>query len=87
MRDKARARLLQSSTSNGVLLGGAMSCTHRSTCPLVRLFSGKPSLRIWTEHYCEGQHHRCARVRRAAFGQDVPTWLLPNGQSLEAPAQ
>jgi len=26
-----------------------MSCTHSTTCPLARIFAGKPSLRIWSE--------------------------------------
>jgi hypothetical protein len=60
-----------------------MACTHRSTCPLVRIFAGKPSLRIWTERYCEGDAARCARVRQASYGERVPASLLPNGQSLD----
>jgi len=62
-----------------------MSCTHRSTCPLVRIFAGKASLRIWTERYCEGDVGRCARVRLASYGAQVPPSLLPNGQSLDWP--
>ena len=63
-----------------------MACTNRGTCPLFRIFAAKPSLRIWSEWYCEGDHARCARVRRAAWGEQVPRWLLPNGHSLEEPS-
>ncbi len=63
-----------------------MACTQRSTCPLVRIFTGKPSLRIWTDHYCDGDHGRCARVRLATWGEPVPASLLPNGRSLDQPA-
>lgn len=63
-----------------------MACMLRSTCPLVRVFAGKPSLRIWTDRYCDGDAARCVRVRRAAYGEPVPPTLLPNGASLDAPA-
>jgi len=63
-----------------------MACSNRSTCQLFRIFASKPSLRVWSEWYCDGDHARCARVRRASLGEDVPRWLLPNGQSLEGPS-
>jgi hypothetical protein len=64
-----------------------MACTHSTTCPLIRVFAGKASLRIWTQWYCEGNFGRCARYKRLAFGQAVPPTLLPNGQSLELPGE
>jgi hypothetical protein len=62
-----------------------MSCTHATTCPFVTLFAGKPSLRIWTEWYCEGRYNACARYSLSSRGESVPPWLLPNGRSLDAP--
>jgi len=64
-----------------------MACTHVSTCPLVGVFAGKPSLRIWSERYCEGNYTRCARYRHASYGEQVPPTLLPNGQTLELPGE
>jgi hypothetical protein len=62
-----------------------MACKHVSTCPLVRIFAGKSSLRIWSAKYCEGDPASCARHRFASYGEPVPDTLLPNGQSLELP--
>jgi hypothetical protein len=62
-----------------------MSCSLRPTCPLARLFTGKTSLRVWSERYCEGRFQACARYTAGLHGEPVPGWLLPNGRSLEAP--
>ena len=62
-----------------------MTCSHAQTCPLARVFAGKPSLRVWSERYCDGRFQACARYTHVANGQDAPIWLLPNGRSLEAP--
>jgi hypothetical protein len=62
-----------------------MSCSHAPSCPLARVFAGKPSLRIWSERYCEGRYEACARFTHVACGVDAPSWLLPNGRSLVPP--
>ncbi len=62
-----------------------MTCSHHPTCPLARLFSGKPSLRVWAERYCDDRFQACARYSAGLRGEVVPGWLLPNGRSLEAP--
>lgn len=61
-----------------------MSCTQSSTCAVVKLFTGRPSLRIWSDRYCDGRFQSCARFSLAARGEAPPHWLLPNGRSLEA---
>lgn len=52
---------------------------------MVLVFAGKPSLRIWTDRYCDGEPQRCARARLAGYGEPVPDSLLPNGQTLDVP--
>ena len=61
-----------------------MPCQHATACPLARVFAGKPSLRVWSERYCEGRFEACARYARVAHGGEAPAWLLPNGRSLDA---
>ena len=63
-----------------------MACTHATRCPFVTIFSGKPSLRIWSDWYCQGRWGRCARFQFMAAGEIPPSTLLPNGRSLDAPA-
>ena len=60
-----------------------MACMHSDTCPIIKLFMGKPSLRIWTEWYCQGRYQTCARYSLTSRGETVPAWLLPNGRSLD----
>jgi hypothetical protein len=61
-----------------------MACTQSNRCPFATLFTGKPSLRVWTDWYCQGRWGRCARFQSMAAGEVPPSTLLPNGRSLEA---
>jgi hypothetical protein len=63
------------------------ACTQSTTCPIVKLFMGKPSLRIWTDRYCDGGFQACARFSLERRGQAVPAWLLPNGRSIDVGAR
>jgi len=47
----------------------------------------EPSLKLWKQHFCEGQFERCARFQVALSGRPVPLGLLPNGKELEAAAR
>jgi hypothetical protein len=60
-----------------------MACSKSDTCPFIKLFAGKPSLRIWSDWYCEGRWSRCARYHFIAAGEVPPSTLLPNGRSLD----
>jgi hypothetical protein len=60
-----------------------MACTQSHSCPFVRLFSGKASLRVWSRSYCEGLWSECARYHVISDGGVPPSTLLPNGRSLD----
>jgi len=60
-----------------------MACSQSQSCPFVRLFSGKASLRIWSQSYCEGLWSECARYHVISAGGVPPSTLLPNGRSLD----
>jgi len=47
----------------------------------------EPSLKLWKQHFCEGQFERCARFQVALSGRPVPLGLLPNGKELQAAAR
>jgi len=57
-----------------------MSCSHVKNCELFVQFALNPALEVWKDHYCEGDHTRCARYQRSNASQPVPLTLLPNGK-------
>jgi ankyrin repeat protein len=59
-----------------------MSCTHTADCQLFPQFAAEPALKIWKQHFCEGDFKKCARYQRALTGISVPLELLPNGKAL-----
>ncbi|HHC72541.1 MAG TPA: ankyrin repeat domain-containing protein [Thiotrichales bacterium] len=59
-----------------------MSCSHVTGCELFVQFAMNPALEVWKEHYCEGEHGRCARYQLSNSGQPVPLTLLPNGKQI-----
>jgi len=59
-----------------------MPCSHVTGCELFVQFAMNPALEVWKEHYCEGEHTRCARYRLSNAGQPVPLTLLPNGKQV-----
>jgi len=60
-----------------------MSCTHTEDCQLFPQFAAEPALKIWKQHFCEGDFKKCARYQRALTGVSVPLELLPNGKELQ----
>ena len=60
-----------------------MSCSHSSNCPLFAQFAMEPALTIWKQHFCEGEHTKCARYQLGLKGATVPITLMPNGKMLE----
>lgn len=59
-----------------------MPCTHTTDCQLFPQFAAEPALKIWKQHYCEGDFKKCARYQRSLTGASVPLELLPNGKEL-----
>ncbi len=59
-----------------------MSCSHSSSCELYPLMAMEPALKLWKQHYCEGQYEKCARYALSKEGKPVPLTLLPNGKQL-----
>jgi hypothetical protein len=59
-----------------------MTCTHTGDCQLFPQFAAEPALKIWKQHYCEGEFKKCARFQRSLTGVAVPLELLPNGKEL-----
>lgn len=62
-----------------------MACSHTTRCELFAQFALNPALRIWQQHYCDGEYTRCARYQMSLKGEAVPLNLLPNGQRITAP--
>jgi hypothetical protein len=62
--------------------GSARQCTHVADCALFPLFRSREALAYWREHYCEGDHTRCARYQSMCDGRTPPSTLLPNGKLL-----
>ena len=60
-----------------------MSCSHSANCPLFAQFAMEPALAIWKQHFCDGEHTKCARYQLGLKGQTVPITLLPNGKMIE----
>jgi len=42
----------------------------------------EPALKLWKQHYCEGNFEKCARYVLSKEGKPVPLTLLPNGKQL-----
>ncbi len=59
-----------------------MSCSHSSSCELYPLMAMEPALKLWKQHYCEGNFEKCARYVLSTEGKPVPLTLLPNGKQL-----
>ena len=59
-----------------------MSCSHSSSCELYPLMAMEPALKLWKQHYCEGNFEKCARYVLSTEGRPVPLTLLPNGKQL-----
>lgn len=59
-----------------------MTCTHNASCPLFAQFAMEPSLKVWQQHYCEGEFKKCVRFQNSLQGKPVPITLLPNGKVL-----
>ncbi|HEB66599.1 MAG TPA: ankyrin repeat domain-containing protein [Gammaproteobacteria bacterium] len=59
-----------------------MSCSHSSSCELYPLMAMEPALKLWKQHFCEGQYEKCARYALSKEGKPVPLTLLPNGKQL-----
>ncbi|HKK06395.1 MAG TPA: ankyrin repeat domain-containing protein [Gammaproteobacteria bacterium] len=64
-----------------------MTCSHSESCDLYVQFAMEPSLKLWKQHFCEGEFERCARFQVALSGRPVPLGLLPNGKELQAAAR
>lgn len=64
-----------------------MTCSHSDSCDLYVQFAMEPSLKLWKQHFCDGQFERCARFQVALSGRPVPLGLLPNGKELQAAAR
>jgi len=60
-----------------------VTCSHSESCDLYVQFAMEPSLKLWKQHFCEGQFERCARFQVALSGRPVPLGLLPNGKELQ----
>ena len=60
-----------------------MTCSHNTTCPLFAQFAMEPSLKVWQQHYCEGEYKKCVRFQSSLQGKPVPITLLPNGKVLQ----
>ena len=61
------------------------NCSRMTSCPLLKEFSIKASLLVWTRSYCEGDFSRCERLKLAVEGKPMPLNLLPNGKLLAVP--
>jgi len=59
-----------------------MSCSHSTSCELYPLMAMEPALKLWKQHFCEGQYEKCARYALSKAGKPVPLTLLPNGKQL-----
>ncbi len=59
-----------------------MPCSHSSSCELYPLMAMEPALKLWKQHFCEGQYEKCARYALSKEGRPVPLTLLPNGKQL-----
>lgn len=64
-----------------------MTCSHSESCDLYVQFAMEPSLKLWKQHFCDGEFERCARFQVALSGRPVPLGLLPNGKELQAAAR
>lgn len=64
-----------------------VTCSHSESCDLYVQFAMEPSLKLWKQHFCEGQFERCARFQVALSGRPVPLGLLPNGKELQTAAR
>ena len=60
-----------------------VSCSHSDSCELYVQFAMEPSLKLWKEHFCDGDFDRCSRFQLALTGKPVPLGLLPNGKELQ----
>jgi hypothetical protein len=60
-----------------------MTCSHNTSCPLFAQFAMEPSLKVWQQHYCEGEYKKCVRFQNSLQGKPVPITLLPNGKVLQ----
>ncbi len=59
-----------------------MACTHSSNCQLYPQFAADAALKLWKQHYCEGDFNKCARYQLSLQGKAVPLTLLPNGKQI-----
>lgn len=59
-----------------------MSCSHATSCELYPLMAMEPALNLWKNHFCDGDHEKCARFQLSLSGKAVPLTLLPNGKQL-----
>ena len=57
-------------------------CPNAASCGLFPALSESGLLRIWQINYCEAGFDRCERFRRMQRGDEVPTTMLPNGETL-----
>lgn len=59
-----------------------MTCSNHASCQLFPQFAMEPSLKIWQQHFCEGNFKVCVRYQHSVEGKPVPLTLLPNGKIL-----
>jgi hypothetical protein len=59
-----------------------MTCSNNANCPLFAQFAMEPSLKLWKQHFCEGEYTKCVRYQYALEGKPVPITLLRNGKML-----
>jgi hypothetical protein len=65
----------------------ASTCPNARGCGLFPALSESGLLRIWQINYCEATFDRCERYRRMHRGEEVPSTMLPNGETLAALAR
>jgi hypothetical protein len=58
------------------------TCPNARSCGLFPALSESGLLRIWQINYCEATFDRCERYRRMQRGDEVPSTMLPNGETL-----
>jgi hypothetical protein len=55
---------------------------------MYKLLKLSGSLKIWQSRYCmSASHTECARYKLSLTGKPVPINLMPNGATLNVPAQ
>lgn len=57
------------------------TCSYIESCPIYKYFR-REAKRVFTNMYCEGDYHACARYSLRSEGQPVPENLLPHGSKL-----